>query len=307
MIDPGFLDELTRYTTSVQRRVESRVHGQQRSTDVGEGRTFSDHRNYTPGDDTRLLDWRVYARTEELYIKQYEAERNLTVHVLLDASASMDFGTPGPGPVDVDTTDNDTDNDTDQATHKFEYAAKLGLGFASLAAAEHNDFRFSIFRETFDRLDRRRSTQGEVLELVDRCNEIEPAGTADFRQAFRDYAATIDSKSLVFIASDFLGDPADIEAGIATLQRNDCTLAHVIAPEERAPDTSTSGETIFIDPERDNRLRTYFGSRRLQEYRERLHTHMNEIEAVANRVAARHSPVDTGRDFFDSFADTWIE
>ena len=290
MIEPTFLDELARFDPSVQRRVDAIKQGEQRSTEVGEGLTFSDHRKYTPGDDTRLVDWRVYARTEELYIKQYEAERNLTVHVLIDASTSMDFG----------------GDRTEPATpHKFEYAAKLGLGFAALAAAEGNEFRFSLLGETFERIDRGRSTQGEILRLIERLNETDPSGETDFRTACADYAATIDSKSLVLVASDFLDDPAEIEAGRAALQRNDLTLAHVLAPDERDP--PARGDTIFRDPEAETKLRTYFGANVERRYRDRLQSHIGEIEAVGDRLGARHVAVDTGDEFFDSFGETWVE
>jgi uncharacterized protein (DUF58 family) len=290
MIEPAFLDELARYDASLQRRVETVQQGQQRSTEVGEGLTFSDHRNYTPGDDTRLIDWRVYARTEELYVKQFEAERDLTVHVLVDASASMDFG---------------GDRAESNTPHKFEYAAKLGLGFASLAAAEHNDFRVSLLSETFDRLDRARSSQGEVLRLVNAFNESDPEAETYFQRACEDYAATIDSKSLVLVVSDFLETPEEIEAGLGALARNDLILAHVVAPEERDP--PARGDTIFRDPERGSKLRTYFGARVEREYRDRFEDHREEIEAVADRLGARYVTVDTGTDFFDSFGEVWVE
>lgn len=290
MIEPAFLDELARFDPSVQRRVDAVQQGEQRSTAVGEGLTFSDHRKYTPGDDTRLVDWRVYARTEELYVKQYEAERNLTVHVLLDASTSMDFG---------------GDRTVSATPHKFESAAKLGLGFAALAAAERNAFRFALLGETFERIDRNRSTQGEVLRLIEQLNETDPDGETDFRTACEDYAATIDSKSLVLVASDFLDDPAEIEAGLAALQRNDLTLAHVLAPDERDP--PARGDTIFRDPEADTTLRTYFGANVERRYRDRLQSHIDEIEAVGDRLGARHVAVDSGADFFDTFGEVWVE
>ncbi|MFB6080685.1 MAG: DUF58 domain-containing protein, partial [Haloferacaceae archaeon] len=91
-IQPDFLDELDRFDTSMDRPTTEVRRGEQRSPSVGEGLTFSDYRRYAPGDDTRLIDWHLYARTEEYFVKQFEEERNLTVHVLLDASASMDYG-----------------------------------------------------------------------------------------------------------------------------------------------------------------------------------------------------------------------
>jgi uncharacterized protein (DUF58 family) len=94
VIDPDFLDELRRFDASLDRRADDLRQGEQESPNLGEGLTFADYRRYSPGDDIRLVDWRLYARTEEYYIKQFEEERNLTVHVLLDASGSMGFGGP---------------------------------------------------------------------------------------------------------------------------------------------------------------------------------------------------------------------
>jgi len=293
MIDPEFLDELARFEAGLDRRVESRIQGQQRSQSVGEGLTFSDHRRYSPGDDTGRVDWRVYARTEELYIKQYESERNLTVHVLIDASASMDYGDRG----DPDASE--------QGTHKFETAAKLGLGFAALFAEEHNDFRVSLLGDTAERIDRGPSTSGEVLRLIDVCNERALSGRTDFQHACEDYAATIDSKSLVLVVSDFLDDPDAIEAGLSAIPRSNLTLARVLSPDERDP--PARGETIFEDPEEGTSLRTYFGTNVARKYRDRLDDHLAAVEAIADRQGARHVPVDTGDDFFDSFADVWIE
>jgi uncharacterized protein (DUF58 family) len=91
-IEPAFFDELARLERSLRQRTDSRRQGEQQSPNVGEGLTFSDYRRYTPGDDVRLIDWRVYARTDEYFIKQYEAERNTTVHTLLDTPASMHLG-----------------------------------------------------------------------------------------------------------------------------------------------------------------------------------------------------------------------
>lgn len=290
MIDPAFLDRFARFGASLDRQVDAAQQGQQRSTETGEGRTFSGHRKYVPGDDTRLVDWRVYARTEELYVKQFEAERNLTVHVLVDASASMDFG----------------GDRTETATpHKFEYAAKLGLGFAAVAVTEHNDFRFALLRDGVERLDRSRSTHGELLRLVDACNETDPAGEVDLRRACEAYAATIDSKALVLVAGDFLADPAEIEAGLAAFERSSLTVAQTLSPAELDP--PAQGETVFRNPERDSQVRTYFGPRVASRYRDRLDDHTAAVEAAAERLGARHVAVDTGDPFFESFDAVWVE
>ncbi len=285
MIDPGFLDELDRFETGKKRHVEDRFPGEEESPEIGEGLTFSDFRRYTPGDDTRLIDWKLYARTRELYVKVFEEERNFTVHVLLDASESMDFG----------------EDDDD----KFDRAAKLGLGFCYLTADEGNDFRFSTFTDTYDRLDDGSSSAGEVLELIERCNVVDPAGEADFQEVFETYAETIQSRSLVLIASDFLGDIDGIGTGLAALSRNRLILGHVIAPDEW--ELPVRGDTIFDAMEREFSRRAYVSGRLAQEYRSRLEAHVNELDERCEELQARHELVLTDDEFFDAFSRVWVE
>jgi uncharacterized protein (DUF58 family) len=283
-IDPGFLSELDRFDSSLKRETTSQHQGEQESPDIGEGLTFSDYRRYSPGDDTRLIDWKLYARTEEYFIKQYEEERNLTVHVLVDSSSSMDFG--------------------DGDEHKFEYAAKLGLGFCYLTAEENNDFRFSVFGDDYERLDTGRSNRGELLQLVDLLNEQELGGRTAFRDALESYTATISSRSLVVVLSDFLGDIDDVEEGLASLSRNELVTAQVLSPDELDP--AVMGDTVFEEPETEEELRTYFGGRLAQEYTERLERFTADVEERASDLRATHALVDTGDDFFDAFASLWI-
>ena len=121
MIETGFLRELDRFSLIIRKRVTSKYTGPRKSVAMGRGMIFKDHRLYAPGDDFRSIDWRVYARTDNLYIKNYEEERNLVVHIILDCSNSMNFG---------------------KNITKFEYASMIGIGFAYLAMKENEKFQF---------------------------------------------------------------------------------------------------------------------------------------------------------------------
>ncbi|MFD1633807.1 DUF58 domain-containing protein [Haloplanus ruber] len=283
-IDPGFLDELDRFEASLSQQSTAVKKGEQESQSVGEGLTFSDYRRYSPGDDTRLIDWRLYARTEEFYIKQFEEERNLTVHILLDASASMDFG------------------EGDQ--HKFEFGAKLGLGYAYLTAEEHNDFQFSLFRERHERIDTGKSTRGEVLALVDRINETDPSGDTDFETALGEYAASIRSRSLVIVVTDCIGDLDGLETGIASLARNEVVLIQTLSPDELDPEVG--GDTIFEDLESELTRRTYFGGRLAERYRTRVDEFADDVSDRAQDLGITHALIGTDEEFFDAFSSVWI-
>jgi uncharacterized protein (DUF58 family) len=284
MIDPAFFDELDRFRSALKRQSSSVRQGEQRSKSVGEGLTFKDYRRYVRGDDTRLVDWKLFARTGEYFIKQFEAERSLTVHVLVDASGSMGYG--------------------DGDAYKFEYAAKLGLGFAYLTVEENNDFQFSLFDDRIERLDTGRSNRGELLRLVDQLNDVDPSGEGDFAAALDGYGSTVQSRSLVVVLSDCLADPEAIEAGLAGVGRSGIVVGTVLSPRELHP--GPTGDTLFRDPETTETLRTYFGGSRTKSYRTRLEDHVSAVENCCRRFRAEHTLVDTGDDFFDTFGEVWV-
>jgi uncharacterized protein (DUF58 family) len=285
-IEPDFLDELDRFEAALDRETSALRQGEQQSPRVGEGLTFSDYRRYSPGDDTRLIDWKLFARTEEYYIKQFEEERNLTVHVLLDASASMDYG--------------------EGREHKFEYGAKIGLGFAYLTAEEHNDFRFGTFREAVDRIDTDRSNRGEVLRLIDELNESAAAGEADIEAALSAYADRIRTRSLVVVVSDCLDDPEAVESGVTALARNetDVLVVRPVAPGERDPDVA--GDALFVEPESGETRRSYFSGALAKAYRSRLDAHVGEVSENVTALGEDHVTVETGEEYFESFARVWL-
>jgi len=285
-IEPTFLDELDRFDAALDRETAALRQGEQQSPRVGEGLTFSDYRRYSPGDDTRLIDWKLYGRTEEFFIKQYEEERNLTVHVLVDASASMDFG--------------------EGDAHKFEYGAKIGLGFAYLTAEEHNDFQFSLFRERAERLDAGRSNRGEVLDCIDQVNGTDPGGKSDIAEVLEAYADRIRTRSLALVVSDCLADPEEIASGVSALARDevDVMVVRPVAPAERDPEVV--GDALFVDPETEAERRSYFSGSLAQQYRSRLDAHIEAVDDRLTALGADSVVVDTGDDYFDSFASVWL-
>ncbi|MFW5983727.1 MAG: DUF58 domain-containing protein [Halobacteria archaeon] len=283
MIDADFLYELQRFDSELKRKVNSIFQGEQETSETGEGLIFADHRKYVPGDDTDLIDWNLFARTEEYYIKRYEEERNLTTHVILDASGSMEYG--------------------DDEENKFDYAAKIGLGYAYLAVAENNDFRFSVFTDTFERIDSGRSNKGEVLGLIDTLNDTEPDGRAEFGRALEEYAKTIGSRSLVLVVSDFIGDLEGIEECIDALADHHLRLVCTLSPDEL--ELPATGDTILEGIETETNIRTYVGNRTKQQYEDRLDDHLSAVEEHAESRGADYVLLDTGDDFFDSFSRAW--
>ena len=96
LIDPVFFSRLDSIELRARSIVEGSMHGLHRSPYLGLSVEFASHREYTPGDDLRHLNWKLYARHDRLYIKEYDADTNLNLYLLLDASASMSCANAGP-------------------------------------------------------------------------------------------------------------------------------------------------------------------------------------------------------------------
>src|SRR5665648_968897 len=129
MIDTDFFGQLDRFSFMVRKRVSNAYTGSRRSIKHGKGIDIIGYREYMPGDDFRTIDWKVYGRTEKLYIRQFEEERSVTTHILLDASKSRDYG---------------------DTLRKFDYAAMIGAGFAYLVTRDNEKFAISTFAETIE-------------------------------------------------------------------------------------------------------------------------------------------------------------
>src|SRR3989344_4799398 len=112
MIDGQFLHQLEKFSLIVNKRITSNYIGERFSKATGKGLIFKDHVMYGPGEDFRSIDWKLFGRADKLFSKKDEEKRKITVHVILDLSASMNFGT---------------------GVSKAEFASKLGVGFAYLA------------------------------------------------------------------------------------------------------------------------------------------------------------------------------
>ncbi|MDY6768826.1 MAG: DUF58 domain-containing protein [Candidatus Nanohaloarchaea archaeon] len=282
MIDVAFLDELERFDLALKKHSDELHEGEQTSGQTGQGMIFEDHKKYTPGDDIRRMDWKAYARTNEYFIKRFEEEKSVTLHVLLDRSSSMDYG----------------------RVNKYDYAAKLGIGLAFMASNTSDRYRFSVFSETVtDISSARRSLNPR--DLVDTLNTLDFTPESRFERCLSEYAEYIQNTSVVVVISDFLSSADDISRGVERMSDSDVVLVNVLDSTELQPEWA--GDTVLTDPESDSRLRTFLSGRVKQRYRSRLDEHIDGVEAAAHEHGARFVQVSTGTEFFDAFLDVWRE
>lgn len=276
MLDAEFFSELDRFEFMMRRRVASVYAGRRRSIRIGRGVDVVDYRGYLPGDDIKSIDWKLYGRTEKLYVKRYEEEKDVSVHVLLDTSKSMDFGAPA----------------------KFEYAARLALGIAYLFNKQSEKFSVNTFSEDIE-ITPPRQGRGYLLETIERLNQATPAGRTDFDTCSLKYLSAIRSRSMVVILSDFLDELESIERCVYRFSKNDLVLIHVADKSEL--DFDLWGDIRLHDAETGDVMRTYLSPRLKEEYLALLGTHLNAIQSVCRHVDAAFYSFTTDVPLFDAF------
>lgn len=279
MIGTDFLHQLDRFSLIINKRITSNYVGERFSHATGRGLIFKDHTIYAPGEDFRSVDWRVYGRTDKLYIKRYEEERNLTVHVVIDFSASMGFGTVMP---------------------KAEYASMLGIGFAYLALKNNERFVLSTFSDTLEQFKPKKG-RGQLASMVEFLNTKRPKGLSKLEQSIGSYKKMVNSKAYVVLISDFLYPIEDIRRALYYFRNHKLILIQVLDKIERNLDLE--GDYKLKDLETNEIMRTYINPFGRKQYAAQLDDHIEKIKRAAMEVNAQFYSANTGQNVFDVFYD----
>jgi len=277
MIDVSFLDQLGRFDLMLKRKVHSQYSGERSSSNVGDGLVFSDYREYMPGDDFRQIDWSLYARTDKHFIKRYEEEKNMTLHVLLDSSASMDFG---------------------KKTTKFEYGAMIGLGFSFLSIKANERFDFSTFSDKMD-LIRPKKGKNALLDILDFLNHKKVKGESNFYDSLCSFKNQLKSKSIVVLISDFLFDTKELEESLKLFKKSEVYVIQVLDSEELK--FNMAGDLVLKDSEKGSIIKTFISNRLRNVYRNKMDVHIAEMKKTCGAMNAKFMTVTTDQSIFDTF------
>jgi len=281
MIDLAFLHHLDRFSLIINKRITSNYVGERQTSNVGAGLVFRDHSPYGPGDDFRSIDWKVFARTDRLFVKRYEAERNLTVHIVLDFSASMNFGSG--------------------KLSKSDYASMLGIGYAYMALKNNERFVLSTFSEKLE-LFKARKGKKQLAGIVGYLNDKKPLGQTNLAQSMARYKKLINTRAMILIVSDFLYDPEEIREALARVAKHQVLLVQVLDKMELDLQ-GLEGDYKIRDAETPETLRTYISPFLRKQYINRLSEHNARIKKVAEEMGARFHTFSSDIPVFDAFYD----
>jgi uncharacterized protein (DUF58 family) len=277
LFDESFLRKLERLSLVVRRRRAGQTRGERRSTKRGTSVEFADYRNYAPGDDLRHLDWNIYARLERPFIKLFEEEEDLAVHIVIDASRSMDWG--------------------ESADNKFAYARRVAaaLGYVALAAGD----RLTVAAVGDGRVVhaspplRGRVQLHRLLALLE---SLPAQGTTDLDGALREYALAARRPGLLFLISD-LFSPGGYRSGLSDLQGRgyEVNLLHLLAPEEVEP--ALAGDLRLHDVETGQAQEVTVDGAMRRLYRRHLDAWRGEIETFCLGRGINYVAVETSLPF----------
>jgi uncharacterized protein (DUF58 family) len=236
-LDSAVLGRLMALPLHTRHAMLGTVSGKHRSPVRGSSLEFAQYRKYVPGDDIRRLDWRTWGRSDRFYIKEFEADTNLRICLLIDTSGSMGFGPVG-------------------AT-RLDYARKLAGTLGYLAANQGDAVGLRNLAQKPVEIPARRGASHLGI-VLDQMADIKPMGGTTLLAALHDAAENIRQRALIVILSDFFVPPAELKSAIQHLrfQRHDVAAFHLLDQKELDFDFDQpahfvdmeGGEPLLADP-----------------------------------------------------------
>ncbi|MFO0973005.1 MAG: DUF58 domain-containing protein [Phycisphaerae bacterium] len=260
LLDADFMARLEQLELVSRKIFAGKMKGERRSPRKGESVEFADYRNYVVGDDLRFLDWNLYARLDQLFLRLFIEEEDLSVTLLLDVSTSMDFGSP----------------------HKGLYAKRVAAAIAYIGLV--NLDRVSVFAYSDRIVGQLAGLRSKRLmaRVVSFLNELETGGASDFAAAAREFAIRHTQKGVCLVVSDFL-DKRGLEDGLRHLlaRRLDVYLLHLLSPQEVQPELT--GDLKLVDAEDDDMTEVTISRPLLDRYRANLEAYCTQVREFAVR------------------------
>ena len=210
LINPSVLASISNLELRARTAVEGFLNGLHKSPFRGFSVEFTEYSHYNPGDDIRHVDWKLYARSDKYYIKQYEDETNVRCHILLDSSASMGYGSG-------DVT-------------KLEFARTLASALAYFMIRQRDAVGMIIFDEKIREFLPSRYKQSHLIQILRALANMELGNKTNLARPISDLAFNLNRKGLVILISDLLDDEETIIKGLQHIRfkGNDVIVFHVM-------------------------------------------------------------------------------
>jgi uncharacterized protein (DUF58 family) len=242
--------------------VEGFISGLHRSPYLGFSTDFAEHRQYMPGDDLRHLDWKLLGRTDRLYIKKYQSDTNTQIHLLIDASASMNYASK-------DVT-------------KLQYAQYLAASLSYLGVRQHDSVGLHTFdEETIEHVPPSSRT-GHLRTLLGVIERIQPGGGTQLTEQLHRLAELLTRRGIIVLISDLYDEPERMMQALEHLRfkGNEVIVFHVLDRQEVEFDFNEP--LVLEDAESEEQLHVLPDVLR-DEYRRAMRLHIDALQESASR------------------------
>ena len=236
---------------------------------------YSDHRKYERGDDLRFLDWKAFARSDKLYIKRFQQETNVPVHIVLDSSQSMAFR-------------------GEAKYSKYEYGCFLAAALAFLMLGQGDSVGLALFNESVRKKIPPRSRHTHLHAILTALQQCQPEGQTHLGEVLHTFAEVTPRRGLVFLISDLLDDQEELQQSLAHLKylQHDIVLFHTLDHMEL--ELPYDGLVQFEDMESSQRLRVFPKAIR-DSYLEKVGDYIETIQKSAGRSEIDYCLLDTSK------------
>jgi uncharacterized protein (DUF58 family) len=269
LFDEAFLRRLERLTLISRRALAGQLEGERRSPKRGGAVEFADFRPYAPGDDFRQIDWNAYARLERFYLKLFLQEEDITVHLLIDASKSMDWGKP----------------------HKLTYARRLAGALGYIALCSLDRVTVHSFHGQGSQTFPPHRGKDQAMALFSFLMQLSVGQTTAIHTSLTAYINQASRIGPLLLISDLL-DPGWRE-GLRTLLRRpfEVTVLHLLSPNEVTPELS--GDLRLIDVENEIPCEITADPVTLHTYREGVIAWREQIRQQCARWGFGYVPIES--------------
>ena len=263
LLEPEFMSRLDSLDVMSRKILQGKLQGERRSKRRGQSVEFADHRPYVAGDDLRFVDWNIYGRLEQLFLKLYLEEQDLTVHIVADISASMSFGEP--------------------SKELFIKKLTAALGYVSLV--NNNRVTISLFADGITAQLTNMRGRNYLHKMADYLLTAHCDGLSHFEKACRQLAAGRIGSGVTIVLSDFLFKEG-YDSGLRRLigRYYDLYVIQVLSAQELTPDLT--GELKLIDIEDADIAEITVSAALSKYYKRNLTAYCNELKDFCNRREA---------------------
>jgi uncharacterized protein (DUF58 family) len=274
--DGEFLRKVERLELVARKMFRGLVRGEHAARRRGHGLEFADFRGYRPGDDFRHVDWNIYSRLDQLFLKLHAAEEDVTLHLLVDVSASMSFGEPS----------------------KFDQARRLAAALAYIALHNFDRVGVSTFAAELAATLPPIKARHHMASVLAFLGGLPCAGATRFSAALRAFATRTRNPGLVILISDLLGAD-DAREGIEALCHGGHEVVVIQLLAESEIDPPLDGALRLVDGETGNEFDITVDEALRSLYRRRLEHHLREVERVCRRRGLEYLRASTAIAFED--------